>query len=62
MNMKTRKNENKNELLSCSDKKERRSIKGIMKSLSIIKDENAGILPNVFSLFYRSNVSPLNIA
>ena len=59
--MKTRKIENKNELLSCSDKKERRSIKGIMKSLSII-DENTGILPNVFSLFYRSNVSPLNIA
>ena len=60
--MRPRKIENKDELLSGLNKKEHRSIKGFMKSLNVMKDENTGILSNVFSLFYGCNVSPLNIA
>lgn len=60
--MRPRKIENKDELLSGCNKKEHRSIKDIMKFFGNAMNEKTEILPNVFSVFYGCNVSPLNIA
>ena len=54
--------ENKDELLSGSEKKERRYIKDIMMSYGIFDRENAGIISAMFSSINGRNVSDLSIA
>ena len=57
-----RKIENKDELLSGSEKKERRYIKDIMMSYGIFDRENTGIISAMFSSINGRNVSDLSIA
>ena len=60
--MRPRRIENKDELLSGSDKKERRYIKDIMMSYGIFDRENIGIISAMFSSINGRNVSDLSIA
>lgn len=62
LNMGPRKIENKDELLSGSNKKERRYIKDIMMSYGIFDRENTGIISAMFSSINGRNVSDLSIA
>ena len=55
--MRPRRIENKDELLSGSDKKERRYIKDIMMSYGIFDRENNGIISAMFSSINSCNIS-----
>jgi hypothetical protein len=61
-NMRPRRIENKDELLSGSDKKERRYIKDIMMSYGIFDRENNGIISAMFSSINSCNISNPSIA